>query len=121
MTIQAVSEGFGRRVQYLSQQQRESIGLHTIIVFIVALWTSAFARISWALLLLQFTASTTWRVLLKCMVGFDLVILVINETIVLTQCRPMRAMWDVVPDAQCFTVSQTWASAVFVVGMRIYP
>jgi hypothetical protein len=116
LTVVAVARGFGRPVYFLTPDDQEVIGVSTYIVFIVALWASCFARISVACLLLKFTQSRAWRVVLWAAIAFQVALLVGCDVIELLQCRPIRAIWAVVPDAQCMETEHVWAMAYVFIG-----
>jgi hypothetical protein len=55
-------------------------------------------------MLLRFEASKTWRVVLKILIFTQLCLPISLDVIALVQCRPIRAMWEYVPDAVCWSL-----------------
>ncbi|KAK0619032.1 hypothetical protein B0T14DRAFT_565930 [Immersiella caudata] len=108
LTAVAVSRGFGRPAYLLSADDLEIIGICTFIVFVIGYWASTFARVSVALLLISITQQKLWRGILWAIIVFNMVFLVGINIFELFQCRPIRAVWAVVPDAKCFPPETVW-------------
>ncbi|GAB1319829.1 hypothetical protein MFIFM68171_10039 [Madurella fahalii] len=119
LSIVAVSWGFGRPPSQLSTTENEIIGCTTFIVFVIALWASAFARISISCLLLQITQDRVWRHLLWFSVAFQGVALAACDICQLAQCRPIRALWAPVPDKVCVPTDQILIVAWVFSGISI--
>ena len=105
---------------YLSAAQKNSIGMNSFIVFVVALCTSIFARISVGFLLISFTVSPIARATVWVIIALQLGLLIASEVTQLLLCRPIRALWDAVPDAECMTPSQMWATAYTFIGVTMF-
>ncbi|KAK0710821.1 hypothetical protein B0H67DRAFT_265765 [Lasiosphaeris hirsuta] len=120
LTIAAVANGFGRPAQHLSDKEKEIIGITTFIVFIVAFWASSFSRISVACLLLQFTPYKVWRALLWTTIVLQVVLLISCDIVELVQCRPIRAIWADVDDAECLPAESLWNSAYGMVAFGMF-
>ena len=121
MTTVAVARGFGQPVSRLSEDDIETIGVTTFIVFVIAFLASCFGRISIVCLLLQFTQAKAWRAMLWTTIAFQLVLLLGSHAVVFVQCRPIRAMWADVPSKQCMSVEDQWATAYLVIGEPLVP
>lgn len=116
LTGVAVAQGYGRPRYLLSPDDREAIGRTTFAVYIIALWASAFARISVSCLLLHITLERGWKVVLWVNIVIQCLALGACDIVQLVQCRPIRAMWAVVPDARCLPLDQVWATVCFFGG-----
>jgi hypothetical protein len=116
LTIVAVSIGYGRPRSLLSVDERETIGRTTFPIFIISLWASAFARISICCLLLNITQERVWKIVLWVNIGFQCLAFASLDILQLLQCRPIRANWMFVPDAQCLAASHTWIVVCFFGG-----
>ncbi|KXX74009.1 hypothetical protein MMYC01_210663, partial [Madurella mycetomatis] len=84
----------------------EVIGCTTFAVFVIALWASAFARISISCLLLQIAQDRVWRFVLRSTVAIQGASLAASDICQLVQCRPIRALWAPVPDKHCVPTEQ---------------
>ncbi|KAK4447386.1 hypothetical protein QBC34DRAFT_496246 [Podospora aff. communis PSN243] len=108
LTIVAVSMGYGRPRSLLSAEERDAIGRTTFPIFLIALWASAFARISICCLLLNITQERVWKIVLWANIGFQCLAFASLDILQLLQCRPIRANWMFDPDAQCLPAAHTW-------------
>ena len=118
-TAVAVSNGFGRHSIYLTPDNIEAIGVDFFVVIMVSLWASCSARISVALLFLEFTPAISWRIVLWGIVCFQVALGIASDTVQLVQCRPVQAMWEPVEGAHCFTNDQIWANAYAFIGKSV--
>ncbi|KAK5660023.1 hypothetical protein OQA88_13491 [Cercophora sp. LCS_1] len=109
LTTAAVARGFGKPASYLSVDEREFIGATTFSVFIISLWSSCFARVSMACLLLQVTQSRGWRIVLWNIIAFQTGTLITCDILQIWKCRPIRAMWAPVSGSQCMSQQEIWA------------
>ncbi|KAK0720973.1 hypothetical protein B0H67DRAFT_486037 [Lasiosphaeris hirsuta] len=116
LTIAAVANGFGRPAQYLNDKDKETIGITTFIVFIVALWASSFGRISVACLLLQFTTCRAWRAVLWATIVLQAALLISCDIVELVQCQPIRAIWAQVDGAECIPAEGIWNMSYVFIG-----
>ncbi|KAF1972601.1 hypothetical protein BU23DRAFT_467336, partial [Bimuria novae-zelandiae CBS 107.79] len=100
----AISLGFGRPEYYLVPDTMVRIHKHLYALGFLGYWASALARMSIGFMLLRFEASKTWRVVLKILIFTQLCLPISLDVIALVQCRPIRAMWEYVPDAVCWSL-----------------
>ncbi|KAK0610832.1 hypothetical protein B0T14DRAFT_570765 [Immersiella caudata] len=108
LTAVAASRGYGRPRAFLSADEIDNIGRTTFPIFIIALWASAFARISICCLLLKITQERMWKIVLWINIVFQCLAFSSLDILQLLQCRPIRANWSFVPDAQCLPATETW-------------
>jgi len=54
----------------------------------------------------QFDRSVLWRVTLWAAIGFQVAVAFSADLTLLLSCQPIRAMWDDVPNATCWTSQQ---------------
>ncbi|KAH6953925.1 hypothetical protein BKA56DRAFT_681699 [Ilyonectria sp. MPI-CAGE-AT-0026] len=101
----AVAFGLGRHSVFVSPENSTSILRCLYAIAIAGLWASALARISIAYLLLTLsTCRTGARVIIWSMTVLQVGALIVTEVLTLLQCRPIRAIWEHVPDAQCQSI-----------------
>ncbi|KAH8658552.1 hypothetical protein BGZ61DRAFT_567588 [Ilyonectria robusta] len=114
----AVGNGFGRHNHFLTPESTVKISKLLFGVVFVGLWASTFARVSMACLLLQFhdLRSIMWKVALWFTIGLQVVTLFASEAFQLLECRPLRRMWEEVPDAQCVSPQDAWVVGYLFVG-----
>ncbi|KAF5844434.1 hypothetical protein GGP41_001372 [Bipolaris sorokiniana] len=103
----AISLGFGRPEYYLVPGTMVQIRKHLYALGFLGFWASSLARMSIGFMLLRFEASKTWRVVLKILIFTQLCLPISLDVIALIQCRPIRAMWEYVPDAVCWSLPRT--------------
>ncbi|PVH68255.1 hypothetical protein DL98DRAFT_632920 [Cadophora sp. DSE1049] len=104
--VAAVTEGFGRHNYYVTSEEKVNIFGILFGVNILGTWVSCLTRISVALMLLQFDSSVLWRVTLWAAIGFQVAVAFSSNVTVLLSCHPIRARWDDVPNAKCWTAQQ---------------
>lgn len=94
-SIAAVTRGFGKAYTSLNDPAADVayIGQTTMVVFVLGLWASCFARVSVALLLLQFTDKRAWKITLWSVITLQIAQLIACDIIQVTQCRPLKALW----------------------------
>jgi hypothetical protein len=112
----AVANGFGHHSYYLTTEDKETIGRCIFGVFLVGWWASCFGRVSVACVLLPLTTSLPWKIILWANIGSQLVLLTWAEIFELIQCQPLRAVWETVPDAKCFSTEEMWQAAYASIG-----
>ncbi|KAH6949453.1 hypothetical protein DER45DRAFT_580327 [Fusarium avenaceum] len=112
----AVANGFGRHNDYISPENTISILKCLFGVIMTGLWVSTFARLSIACLLHSFSTSKSWKMLLWFIMGFQIVTLAASEIFQLLECRPVRAMWEPVDDAECMPMQKVWVIGYVFVG-----
>lgn len=57
-----------------------------------------------------------WKVALWFTIGLQVVTLFASEAFQLLECRPLRRMWEEVPDAQCVSPQDAWVVGYLFVG-----
>jgi hypothetical protein len=102
----ACANGVGRHIYYLSAEQL-SLAMHYLFVM-YCVWVIAvgLVRISAACLLLRIIDTHFWRLTLWTLITIQTLSIIAASILQLIECRPLRAMWDVVEDAQCWTPAQ---------------
>ena len=114
--VAAITEGLGRHNYYVTPEEKVDIFRLLFVASILAPWVSCLARISMALMLLQFDSSAVWRVTLWAAIGFQVAVAFTSELAMLLSCHPIRAMWDDVPNARCWTPQQIAVSTYMFSG-----
>jgi hypothetical protein len=112
----AVKEGFGRNNYYISPEERTDILRYVFCVGMMGIWVSSIARVSIASLLLQLETSPPWRVTLYAAASLQIVVALCANVAQLTDCRPIYAKWEHVPDAICWTPEMSRAYYYFPIG-----
>ncbi|KAH6973929.1 hypothetical protein EDB80DRAFT_900468 [Ilyonectria destructans] len=116
----AVTSGLGRHSFFISPEDGASILRCLFAVAVVGLWASAMARISIAYLLLTLsTCCRSARVIIWSMTLLQIGALIVTEAITLLQCRPIKAIWEVIPDAECLDI-KTLQAAVGIAGDLVF-
>ena len=70
-------------------------------------WASSLARVSIGGMLLRFDISKAWKVVIWIAVVIQLCMPVAADIFILLQCRPIRAMWEPVPAAVCWSPAKS--------------
>lgn len=117
----AVGHGFGRHNHFLTPESTVKISKLLFGVIFVGLWASTFARVSMACLLLQFhdLRSIMWKMALWFTIGLQVATLLASEAFQLLECRPLRRMWEEVPDAQCVSPQDAWVVGYLFVAVSV--
>ncbi|KAH7108853.1 hypothetical protein B0J11DRAFT_449405 [Dendryphion nanum] len=115
----AISLGLGHYEYYLSPDTMVKILKHLFALGFAGFWASSLARISIGSMLLRFEISNTWRVVLKILIFTQLCLPSALAVVALLQCRPIRAMWEHVPGAVCWSPrkSQSYGYVYSAIGM----
>jgi hypothetical protein len=100
----AIHYGLGRHIYYVPPASQTKVFKLLFVFDIVGVWASSLARISVAAMLLRFQISNAWRVVLWVLIFIQLAMALAVDIGVFTFCRPLRAMWENVPDAVCWTL-----------------
>jgi hypothetical protein len=100
----AIKNGYGRYGYYLTANATETILKALFPLGIFGFYVSSLARMSIGSMLLRFEISKVWRVFLWVMIMLQLALAVGSTIFQLLQCRPISAMWKVVPGAVCWSV-----------------
>jgi len=67
-------------------------------------WAVAFAKLSIALMLFRLRPdSLRWRVFLAGMMFLPIAMAIVTSAVLFSACRPLSAMWDLVPGAVCLS------------------
>ncbi|PVH91813.1 hypothetical protein DM02DRAFT_702769 [Periconia macrospinosa] len=109
--VAAVSFGFGRHSAFVTPERGVKILQSLYGIQVIGQPVPSLARISIACSLLRIPASPIWKAVLWVLIGLQAAALIANEIFILCHCRPIRAMWETVLNAQC--VSQ---NAVLTIG-----
>jgi hypothetical protein len=104
----AVSFGFGKHSIYVSHASVHSILQCIFGLILTGLLASTFSRVSVAFLLLDFTPSRIWIIVVSSLIIFQIITLLAANLIELFQCRPVRAFWEDVLGEKCNTPSMMW-------------
>ncbi|CRK23755.1 hypothetical protein BN1723_000904 [Verticillium longisporum] len=116
----AVAFGLGRHSVFVSPEDGASILRCLFAIAVAGLWASALARISIACLLLTLsTCNSGARIILWSMIVLQVGALIVTETITLLQCRPIQAIWEDVPDAQCLSIKTLQVGGYLYTGVGI--
>ena len=99
----AIHLGLGRYDYYLSPTASINILKSLFPVGLLGFWASSLARVSIGSMLLRLEISTVWRVMLWVLILIQLALAIGADIFQLLQCRPIRALWEPVPDAVCWT------------------
>ncbi|OAL53548.1 hypothetical protein IQ07DRAFT_313514 [Pyrenochaeta sp. DS3sAY3a] len=96
--------------EYISPATRITIGKLFFGLGLSAFWASSLARISIGCMLLRFPISKAWRTTLWILLALQVVMPIGANIFALLQCRPIRALWEPVPNAVCWSagVSQSY-------------
>ncbi|KAF2681430.1 hypothetical protein K458DRAFT_391817 [Lentithecium fluviatile CBS 122367] len=102
--------GLAKHDYYISQFARTKIMHLLFYLGLVGFWASSFARMSIGSMLLSFPISKAWRVTVWVLLVIQTAMPIGADVFQLLQCRPIRAMWEQVPDAVCWSagVSQSY-------------
>ncbi|KAF1952266.1 hypothetical protein CC80DRAFT_572899 [Byssothecium circinans] len=103
----AIRLGLGNYEYPLSPGTMVTILKHLFALGFAGFWASSLARISIGIMLLRFGISKTWRVVLWILIFIQLCLPITLIVFALLQCRPIRAMWEHVPDAVCWSPRKT--------------
>ncbi|PVI04471.1 hypothetical protein DM02DRAFT_493476, partial [Periconia macrospinosa] len=115
----AISLGFGHYEYYLSPDAMSKILKHLFAMGFAGFWASSLARVSIGSMLLHFEISKTWRAVLRILIFTQLCLPIALDVGALLQCRPIRAMWEHVPNAVCWSPqkSQSYGYIISAIGM----
>lgn len=113
----AVRFGFGRFDSYISQAALIKILKCFFPLGLVAFWASSLARISIGSMLLRFQISNTWQVVLWILIFIQVTMAIGADVFQLTQCRPIRALWEPVPDAVCWSAEKSRSYSYVYAGL----
>ncbi|KAH7336017.1 hypothetical protein BKA66DRAFT_479925 [Pyrenochaeta sp. MPI-SDFR-AT-0127] len=109
LQIAAYSQGLGRYQYYVSAEDQVDIFRYIFAMCLVGIWTAPLVRISISCMLLRLKTSPAWQWVLKTIIGIQIASAGASNICQVVQCRPVRAMWDVVPGAKCWSPAQIQA------------
>jgi hypothetical protein len=117
----AVTKGFGCHNYYLTTKDKVNIFRCLFCIEVLGLWVLSLARISVACMLLRLdkAMSTSWKVILWIAIVFQLGAAFGSNICQFIRCRPLHAMWDVVPHARCWDPIESWIYGYVFAGKRI--
>ncbi|KAH7111786.1 hypothetical protein B0J11DRAFT_598407 [Dendryphion nanum] len=106
LQIAACKHGLGRHNAYVTSREQAAalhylFGLYSIWVVGVGL-----VRVSIACTLLRVWDVKAWRWTLWALIIVQMISVTSTFIVQFTECHPLRAMWDVVPGAKCWTPAQ---------------
>lgn len=99
----AIRFGFGRYNDDLSPPDLVKILKCFFPLGLVAFWASSLARIAIGGMLLRFPISKAWHVVLWALIVTQFAMAIGADIFQLLQCRPIRALWEPVPGAECWS------------------
>lgn len=105
--LTAIRLGLGHHDYYISPAALINIQKCLFPLGLFGFWASSLARISIGSMLLRFEISKTWRVVLWILIAIQFTMAIGSNIFQLVQCRPIRAMWEPVPNAVCWTARQS--------------
>ncbi|KAJ4300798.1 hypothetical protein N0V90_002886 [Kalmusia sp. IMI 367209] len=110
LLLRSIKLGVSGYDEYISPAARITIGKLLFALGLLAFWASSLARISIGSMLLLFPISKAWRITLRILIAIQVIMPIGANLFALLQCRPVRAQWEPVPNATCWStaVSQSY-------------
>ncbi|KAF2176443.1 hypothetical protein K469DRAFT_481414, partial [Zopfia rhizophila CBS 207.26] len=102
----SIREGLGRHSYYISPEANIAIKYYQFWMSVLGIWVAYLARTSVACLLLQFDSSIRWRIVLYVFIVTQVAVPFSFDISHFNKCRPLRAMWEKVLGAKCWTKEQ---------------
>lgn len=102
MMAAAASYGVGRHDRFVTPANKTQALRFVFTYEVTGIWAGALLRVSVALILISLHRAKIWHAILWCAVFVQLAAALGTTVCLFIQCRPLRAMWDVVPDARCW-------------------
>ena len=93
--------GVGRYEYYVSPEAKSHAMHYFFGLNQVAPWASTLIRISVAFMLLRFNPARLWQIIFRAIIVFQILATLSFNISAFCQCSPIRANWDIVPDAKC--------------------
>jgi hypothetical protein len=109
--------GLGRPNDYVSSENVVKIRRRLLGIAFTSVWAAVPARISIAFMLLRLNISRVWISILWVAILVELSIGICANALQLTQCRPIRALWEPVPNATCMNPVDSGIASYVLVGM----
>jgi hypothetical protein len=106
-SLSAIGLGLGRYNYYLTPDATVKILQCLFALGLFGFWASSLARISIGSMLLRFEISSTSRVVLWGLISIQVAMPIGSDIFQLLQCRPIRALWELVPDAVCWSAGKS--------------
>jgi|SRR3569833_337805 len=104
--VSAINHGFGKHTPYVD---RAVVGAYTFACFMLGVPAACFARISIACLLLQFTTSRRWRILIWLTITLQVLLFLFYEIMQLSQCTSVLAAKLNIDHSQCLKPQTVWS------------
>jgi hypothetical protein len=114
--IASVASGLGRHNYDVSPDQGVKTLRYVYVVILMSTLVPALTRISVGCLLLKFASTKVWRVIIWFTIIIQAACLIGTEIFQLLQCRPIKAHWEEVPDARCFSAQLIWICGYVTIG-----
>ncbi|RYP89952.1 hypothetical protein DL770_003910 [Monosporascus sp. CRB-9-2] len=108
----AIHFGLGRYDYYLSPADFVKIMKCLSALGFIAFWASSLARVAIGGMLLRFSISKAWRIVIWALILIQFAMAIGADIFQLLQCRPIRAMWEPVPDAQWMGIASDLVFAI---------
>ncbi|KAG4429442.1 hypothetical protein IFR05_015073 [Cadophora sp. M221] len=105
--FKAIDLGFGNPMSTISPATLVLINKFFFPLGLFGFWASSLARISIGGMLLRFEISKAWKVIIWIAIAIQIAMPIGANIFMLLQCRPIRALWDQVPDAVCWSPSKS--------------
>ncbi|KAH9223490.1 hypothetical protein DL95DRAFT_352126 [Leptodontidium sp. 2 PMI_412] len=102
----ACSSGLGRHDFFVNSKDKEKALHYSFGYYVIGLWTASLARISVACMLLRLKSSMAWQIPMWSAIVLQVAVVFGSNVCQFIQCHPLRAMWDMVPDAKCWSPRQ---------------
>ncbi|KAH7028271.1 hypothetical protein B0J12DRAFT_704697 [Macrophomina phaseolina] len=109
LQITACKHGLGRHTYYVSSEDLSTTMHHLFGLYCLNLVGVGLVRISVACSLLRFLPSKDWQRTLFVLIAIQVLSIIVAMIMQFIECRPVRAMWEVVPDNECWTPAQMQA------------
>ena len=103
----AIRLGLGHYEYYISPSTLIEIEKYLFPLGLFGFWASSLARMSIGGMLLRFEISKAWRVALWILIIIQVGMPIAADIFELLQCRPIRAMWEPVPNAICWSAGKS--------------
>lgn len=114
----AFSLGLGRHSYDVTSENVVKIRRRLLGIAFTSVWAAILARISIAVMLLRLDISRSWRWTLWAAILVQLGMGISANACQLTQCRPVRALWEPVPHAECLNPVQSGIASYVLVGIN---
>ncbi|KAH7028257.1 hypothetical protein B0J12DRAFT_684233 [Macrophomina phaseolina] len=103
LQIAACKHGMGRHNYYVPSDDQSAALHYLFVMYCTWVFCVGLIRLSVAFLLLRFFDTPAWRWSLRILVASIILSIIGGIIAQLIECRPLRAMWEAVADAKCWT------------------